>query len=112
MYRLKLLYRQANCLSEASRKTLSIALVQCHFDFHCSSEYEGAGKSFRNKLQVMQNKTVRFAKKLGSRTKINCPISSNVGILNIVQQLRLNHGRNYMIIARNLNITSSFKFTF
>jgi hypothetical protein len=90
--RLKFLYRQANCLSETSRKTLSIALVQCHFDFSCSSEYEGAGKSFRNKLQVMQNKTVRFVKKLGSRTRINYPIFSNVGILNIkniVQQLRL-----------------------
>ena len=59
--RLKFLYRQANnCLSETSRKTLSVSLIQCHFDYSCSSWYEGVCKSFRNKLQVMQNKTVRF----------------------------------------------------
>ena len=51
-----------NCLSETSRKTLSMALVQCHFDYSCSSWYEGVCKSLRNKLQVMQNKTVRFVK--------------------------------------------------
>ena len=31
--RLKFLYRQANCLSETSRKTLSMALIQCHVDY-------------------------------------------------------------------------------
>jgi len=42
----------------------------------------------------MQNKTVRFVKRLGPRTRINYPVFSDVGILNIenrVQQLRLNH---------------------
>ena len=34
------MYRQANCLSETSRKTLSMALVQCHFDYSCSSWYK------------------------------------------------------------------------
>jgi hypothetical protein len=58
--RLKFLYRQANCLPETSRKTLSVSLIQCHFDYSCSSWYEGVCKSLRNKLQVMQNKTVRF----------------------------------------------------
>jgi hypothetical protein len=58
--RLKFLYRQANCLSETSRKTLSVSLIQCHFDYSCSSWYERVCKSLRNKLQVMQNKTVRF----------------------------------------------------
>ena len=91
------MYRQANCLSETSRKTLSMALIQCHFDYHCSSWYEGVCKSLRNKLQVMQNKTVRFVKKLGPRNIINYTVFSEVGILNIenrVQQLRLNHVHN------------------
>jgi predicted ATPase len=42
----------------------------------------------------MENKTVRFVKKLGLRTRINYPVFSDVGILNIenrVQQLRFNH---------------------
>ena len=70
------------------------SLVQCHFDYSCSSWYEGVCKSLRNKLQVMENKTVRFVKKLGLRTRINYPVFSDVGILNIenrVQQLRFNH---------------------
>jgi hypothetical protein len=40
----------------------------------------------------MQNKTVRFVKKLGPRTRIKYPVFSDVGILNIenrVQQLSL-----------------------
>jgi hypothetical protein len=48
----------------------------------------------------MQNKTVRFVKKLGPRTRIKYPLFSDVGILNIenrVQQLRLIpvHKKNY-----------------
>ena len=39
-----------------------MALIQCHFDYSCSSWYEGVCKSLRNRLQVMQNKTVRFLK--------------------------------------------------
>ena len=44
---------------------LSIALVPCYFDYSCSSGYEGVCKSLTHKLQVMQNETVRFVKKLG-----------------------------------------------
>jgi hypothetical protein len=48
----------------------------------------------------MQNKTVRFVKKLGPRNRINYTVFSEVGILNIenrVQQLRLIpvHKNNY-----------------
>jgi hypothetical protein len=71
------------CESETSRKTLSMALIQCHFDYFSSSWYEGVCKSLRNKLQVMQTKTVRFVKRLGPRTRINYPVFSDVGILNI-----------------------------
>ena len=35
--RLKFMYRKANCLSTETRKTLSMALIQCHFDYSCSS---------------------------------------------------------------------------
>ena len=74
-----------------------MALVQCHVDYPCSSWYEGVCKSLRNKLQVMQNKTVRFVTKMGPRTRINYLVFLDVGILNIenrVQQLRLNHVHN------------------
>jgi hypothetical protein len=35
--RLKFLYRNKNCLSLQSRKTLCSTLIQCHFDYACAS---------------------------------------------------------------------------
>ena len=48
----------------------------------------------------MQNKTVRFVKRLGPRTRINYPVFSDVGILNIenrIQQLRLSQVHNIFL---------------
>lgn len=92
--RLKFLYRNAKCLSENSRKTLSMALIQCHFDYACSSWFNGVNKTFQNKLQVMQNKIIRFIKGLDYRHRIDYPIFNNVRFLNVnnrVRQMRLNH---------------------
>lgn len=92
--RLKFLYRQGRCLSENSRKTLVSALIQCHFDYACSSWYESICKKLQHKLQVLQNKCIRFIKNMGSRTSIDCNVLDSVGLLNVenrVKQLRLNH---------------------
>ena len=92
--RLKFLYRQGKILSENSRKTLSTALIQCHFDYACSSWYAGLCKQYKNKLQVLQNKTIRYIKNMGNRTTVNNKILCETGFLNIdsrVSQLRLNH---------------------
>lgn len=92
--RLKFLYRQRRSLSENSRKTLSTALIQCHFDYACSSWYAGLCKKYKDKLQVLQNKTIRYIKNMGNRTSVDQNIFSSIGFLNIenrVRQLRLNH---------------------
>ena len=57
------MYRKASCLSTETRKTLTTALIQCHFDYSCSSWYAGVSQTLKNKLQIAQNKTVRFVKK-------------------------------------------------
>ncbi|CAL4065468.1 unnamed protein product [Meganyctiphanes norvegica] len=41
--RLKFLYRCREMLNFESRKTLCSALIQCHFDYSCSSWYPGIG---------------------------------------------------------------------
>jgi len=92
--RLKFLYRHGRCLSENSRKTLFTALVQCHFDYACSAWYSCLCKKFKNKLQVFQNKSVRFIKDMGNRTSVNYNILNSIDFLNVenrVKQLRLNH---------------------
>jgi hypothetical protein len=65
--RLIFLYRNASCLTTQTRKILCSALIQCYFDYACSSWYCGINKQLRHKLQVTQNIVVRFILKLGPR---------------------------------------------
>ena len=88
------MYRKANCLSSETRKTLSMALIQCHFDYSCSSWYAGVSQKLKNSLQVAQNKTVRFINNEGPRSSVGQPELASVGFLNVenrVKQLRLGH---------------------
>ena len=39
--KLKFLYRHNSCLDFNTKKILCSALLQCHFDYSCSSWYEG-----------------------------------------------------------------------
>ena len=92
--RLKFLYRNGSWLNTRSRLTLSSALIQCYFDYCCSSWYSSLGKSMKKKLQIMQNKVIRFILELGPRTRITCDILESVNMLHTsdrVTQLRLNH---------------------
>ncbi|CAL4126382.1 unnamed protein product, partial [Meganyctiphanes norvegica] len=47
--RLKFLYRYSDRLNFAARKTLCTALIQCHFDYSCSSWYPSLGKTLKKK---------------------------------------------------------------
>lgn len=92
--RLKFMYRKANCLSKETRNILSMALIQCHFDYSCSSWYAGVSQKMKKSLQVAQNKTVRFINSMGPRDSVGRPELATLGLLNVedrVQQLRLGH---------------------
>ena len=92
--RLKFLYRYKDILNENSRKILCSALIQCHFDYCCSSWYSGTSKTLKNKLQIMQNKTIRFILNLGYRSHIGLIEQERVNMLPVdsrVRQLKLNH---------------------
>ena len=92
--RLKFLYRHDDCLSMSLRKTLSSALMLCHFDYSCSAWYSGLSKLLKRKLQVAQNKVIRFIKQLGLRERITNAILSELNLVNVdtrVKQLKLNH---------------------
>lgn len=92
--RLKFLYRNSNILNSKARKTLCSALIQCYFDYSCSSWYMGLNKGSKQKLQIMQNKMIRFILKLGSRSHIGCNELEKVNMLNVsnrVKQIKLNH---------------------
>ncbi len=75
------------------KKTLCQSLDQSHLDYDISSWYAAMSQKYKNKLQIQQNKMIRFIIHLGPRTRIT---EEHVGELNIlrtpgrVKQLRLN----------------------
>ena len=92
--RLKFMYRHSSSLSSRTRKNLCSALILCHFDYTCSSWYAGLTKDLKKKLQIAQNKVIRFINFLGPRTRITADIFADSNLLNVetrVKQLRLNH---------------------
>ena len=66
----KFLRRQAKCLNLASKRLLSSALIQCHIDYACSSWYHGLQKYLKQKIQILQNKTISFVIDLTPRSPI------------------------------------------
>ena len=68
--RLKFLYRKQSFLSHSIRRLLCNALIQPHFDYACSAWYPNLNKKFKKKIQVSQNKCIRFCLSLGNRTHI------------------------------------------
>ena len=92
--RLSFLYRQGHFLNERTRKTLCTALIQCHFDYCCSSWFSSLPVKLKKKLQVMQNKMIRFILKLEPRSHIGVEQFKKLGMLKVedrVKQLKLNH---------------------
>ena len=92
--RLKFLYRCKDLLNFDARKTLCSALIQCHFDYACSSWFPGINKTLKKKLQIMQNKIIRFILNLKSRDSIRKKELLKAGSLDVtnrVKQLKMNH---------------------
>ena len=92
--RLKFLFRHSGCLNFKTRKTLCSALIMCHFDYACCSWYSALSQKNKNKLQIMQNKIVRFILGVGPRTHIGQEERDLVKMISCqdrVMQLKLNH---------------------
>ena len=92
--RLKFLYRYNSILKEQSKKILCSALIQSHLDYCCSSWYTSLNKLQKKRLQVLQNKFIRFILDLGPRAHIGSAEFIKVNMLPVsdrVRQLKLNH---------------------
>ena len=90
--RLKFLYRYSNMLKFPARKILCSALIQCHFDYSCSSWFPGINKGLKVKLQVAQNRIIRFILNLNNRAHIGQKELDKTGFLSVskrVTQLKL-----------------------
>jgi hypothetical protein len=92
--RLKFMYRFKDVLDQKTKKLLTSALIQCHFDYASTAWYFSLTKHLKSKLQVAQNKVVRYILNLHPRTHIGQNELDRVGILSVpdrTRQLMLNH---------------------
>ena len=65
--KIKFLYRKSQFLTTSLRRLLCNALIQPHFDYACSAWYPNLNKGLKKKLQITQNKCMRFCLQLGNR---------------------------------------------
>ena len=67
-FRVKFLYQKNRFLDVS---LLCNGLIQLHFDYACTAWYLNLSKKLKDKLQVTQNKCIRFCLKLQSREHIS-----------------------------------------
>ena len=68
--RLSFLYRKQSFLNSKLRRMLCNALIQPHFDYACSAWYNNLNRNLTTKLQIAQNKCIRFCLGLDNRTRV------------------------------------------
>ena len=97
--KLKFLYRTTRNLDRKTKSMLTSALIQCHFDYGCAIWYSGLTCAYKKKLQVVQNKIIKFILDVPPRTHVGAPEFCSVHLLPVplrVEQLKLNHMFNIM----------------
>ena len=68
--RFRFLHRKNRFLSPPLRRLLCNSLIQPHFDYACSAWYPNLNKRLKSKLQILQNKCIRFCLNLNNRAHI------------------------------------------
>ena len=68
--RLRFLYRQGKYLNQRLRRMLCNTIIQPHFDYASSAWYPNLGKGLKKKLQIAQNKCIRYCLYLDNREGI------------------------------------------
>ena len=106
--RLKFLYRKRAYLTDYTKRLLVLSLIQCHFDYACSFWYHGLNSFWKNKLQVTQNKLIRFVLNLDHRSHIDrqhfaslnwLPVSKRVDLITLSHVYKIKNGQSpdYML---------------
>ena len=91
---LKFLYRNARSLDRRTNTMLTSALIQCHFDYASAIWHSGLSKNLKTKLQIVQNKLIRFILALPARAHVGYEEFSKARMFPVhkrVDQLKMNH---------------------
>ena len=79
-------------------KELTSALIQCHFDYAIAIWYSGLSKNLKTKLQIVQNKLIRFILALPARAHVGYEEFSKARMFPVhkrVDQLKMNYMFNF-----------------
>ena len=68
--KLRFLYRQNKFLDIPLRRLLYNAMIQLFFNYACNAWYPNLNKNLTTRLQVAENKCIRFCLKLSDRKRI------------------------------------------
>ena len=77
-----------------------LAMVQCHYDYACAKWFSRISISAKKRLQIVQNKVIRFVLGIPPRTHLGCSEFSRVNILPVkyrADQIKLNHMFNIVL---------------
>ena len=69
--RFKFFHRKNKYLTPNLRRLLCNALIQPNFDYACSGWYPNLSKKLKNKIQISQNKCIRFCLQLDKMSHIS-----------------------------------------
>ena len=85
---LRLLHEKNKFMSKELRNFFCITLIQLHFEYACAASYPNLNKKYGNKLQVFQNKPIRFCLQLDNRQRIGTEHVDKRNWLTIDQRLK------------------------
>ena len=69
--KLKFLFRKQKLLNKSIRRLLCNSLIQPHYDYACSSWYPLLTQNLKDRIQISQNKCIRFCLSLNNRESVD-----------------------------------------
>ena len=114
--RLNCLYRKSQYLTQHTKTLLIVSLIQCHFDYASSAWFPGLTRELKHKLQVTQNKLIRFIFNLNPRSHIDkehfvrlnwLPVASRVNQIILCHVFKMNSNISPAYMKENFTAVNS-----
>ena len=86
--KLRYLYRHGKYLNAGLRRMLCNALIQPHFDYASSAWYPNLSKGLKDKLQIAQNKCIRFCLYMDNKEGIRYKHFKNINWLPVWERVK------------------------
>ena len=117
--KLKFIYRNTKGFNWQIKRIIVLAMVQCHYDYACAMWFSRISISAMKRLQIVQNKVIRFVLGIPPRTHLGCSEFSRVNILPVkyrADQIKLNHMFNIVhgsapeYLKQSINLSKSNRY--